>query len=369
MNTLEIIVIVIAAVAGTLLIVLITICVIRSRIIEVSPVEIPLLSQQHGRGRASTAPTRTRASTIYADVPFPDEIPRSSFAEAVFVDIGTPKQKNHLIRTRRAKVGHRPLVVLTVSISGMDRETMEKYILAGENVVYLLSKRSIHLVQFLHISPTAIGSELRLFHETLPLCLKDIIANYRSDNRRFSTAAIEKISLGVLEGLAALHHQAPPMLHGNLAIDQIFVDIDATTGAVERVKINPPAHDNPWIVQSECYQITLSPELMSLRQSGNQNVTTFMADMFSFGLVLFELISLRSPYTDMDPPAIKKALSQGRRPSFPANVNFADYYNLISVFQDCTEMEPWYRPSAANLLRDPRLRHSRTKGNAAQLTV
>lgn len=280
------------------------------------------------------------------------EIPTSCFLEAkVFGNLGS----NGLVLHRYAMAGSLKLEVLCVPIGALSGESLEEFVLSGEELVYLISKRSVSLVQYLHISPVPVQGDLRLFREPLYPSLKDILSEYAPRGHRLSSGSIERICCGILDAVAALHHQSPPMLHGSICADQIYVQIDRDSGEIGSVKLNCPSSSNRWIRPEKRELFGTSPEMLAPSRSGEQNAATLMSDIFSFGLVLFWLIALERPYKAMDEPAVLKAICQGRRPSFPAAIDFSEYFGLVSVFTDCTEMDPWYRPSASSLLRDPRL--------------
>jgi serine/threonine protein kinase len=72
-------------------------------------------------------------------------------------------------------------------------------------------------------------------------------------------------------------------------------------------------------------------------------------DIYSFGLVLYELLSLRIPYEDVHPFAVAGLVLKGTKPELPALESM--YKPLVQLFEVCTSMEPEHRPNAAEVKR------------------
>jgi len=74
---------------------------------------------------------------------------------------------------------------------------------------------------------------------------------------------------------------------------------------------------------------------------------TDKADVYSFGMVLWEMITHQAPFTGMHPLQIVRAIDKGTLPDIPANSPSPDFSQLIN---DCWAKEPDGRPSFAQIL-------------------
>ncbi len=75
-----------------------------------------------------------------------------------------------------------------------------------------------------------------------------------------------------------------------------------------------------------------------------------MLIVWSFGMVLYELITLKQPYHDKNHFEISDCNVKGIRPSITDNVDRTTYRDLIKLFESCTNKKPQDRPNAAEIL-------------------
>ncbi|KAJ0751492.1 putative dual-specificity kinase TKL-Pl-4 family [Helianthus annuus] len=65
------------------------------------------------------------------------------------------------------------------------------------------------------------------------------------------------------------------------------------------------------------------------------------ADVFSFAIVLWELVTAKIPYDNMTPLQAALGVRQGRRPDLPTNT----HPKVLELMQRCWETDPSIRPS------------------------
>jgi len=74
-------------------------------------------------------------------------------------------------------------------------------------------------------------------------------------------------------------------------------------------------------------------------------------DIYSYGMVLYELMTLKTPFHGEDHRSITAKLKEGERPPIRKEL-LADpsYSPLLEIFEQCTNFEPNKRPTAAELV-------------------
>jgi serine/threonine protein kinase len=91
---------------------------------------------------------------------------------------------------------------------------------------------------------------------------------------------------------------------------------------------------------------------------GDQNYTKSI-DVYSFGIVLWELATRKTPWKDTEGgdietilfEEINRALQTGRRPAIP-DVVCAEHGAFVAVMQRCWAGDPANRPTFAEAARD-----------------
>lgn len=80
----------------------------------------------------------------------------------------------------------------------------------------------------------------------------------------------------------------------------------------------------------------------------NESRYTFKADIYSFGMVLLEMVSNQVPFSEMHPLAIVMAVGlKKKKPKIPPNI----HPSLIELIQHCLEWDPRDRASVATVMK------------------
>ncbi len=171
------------------------------------------------------------------------------------------------------------------------------------------------------------------------------------------------ILLDIALGVQFLHqHQ---ILHRDLKSDNIFVVLDAQRdiqrvliGDFDSAKKMKELQNRRSTVGTPGY---IAPEVWSRGAPGvvdsNSGVggVTFASDVYSFGILIFELLTFRRPFEEMRGMAIQqRLLDHGAtmadlRAHIPSALE-KDYAVLVAMCQECVHIEPGLRPSVAFLV-------------------
>jgi len=90
----------------------------------------------------------------------------------------------------------------------------------------------------------------------------------------------------------------------------------------------------------------VSPAYLSPEQLRNPNAVDQRSDIWSVGLLLFEVLLGRSPFSGFDPAQVLRALSEGPVPLLPLSCSVVPA-SLAALVQQCLERDPEQRPRSA----------------------
>ncbi|XP_036898122.1 lymphokine-activated killer T-cell-originated protein kinase [Sturnira hondurensis] len=193
--------------------------------------------------------------------------------------------------------------------------------------------------------------------------LNDLIEERSKDGRGpFPAAIILKVALNMARGLKYLH-QEKKLLHGDIKSSNVVIKGDFETIKICDVGVSLPLDENMTVTGPEACYVSTEPwkPKEALEENG---VITDKADMFAFGLTLWEMLTLSIPHitllgddddddktfneSDFDDEAYYAAL--GTRPPVYMEELDETYQKVIELFSVCTSEDPRDRPSAAHVV-------------------
>lgn len=209
--------------------------------------------------------------------------------------------------------------------------------------------RHVHLLPY-------VGVTTKPFRTVAPLasrgCLADILRD-ADTNLPWRTAL--SIARDAARGLAYLHESSPQVLHGDLTSESVHLDerwaariagfgMLRIRSAAAGAHAGATAAHTPW----------MAPEVIA------GFPVTDKADVYAFGVLLWELLTRSPPYAGMEPMQVGLAvLNRGLRPSIPPTC--PEYY--ASLMRQCWTSVPEDRPPFSHVCA--LLTHALTQATAA----
>lgn len=161
----------------------------------------------------------------------------------------------------------------------------------------------------------------------------------------------KRIMEDTCRGLIYLHSLAPPVIHRDLKSANLLLDdsyhvkicdfglarlrsLDATGGGCGELS-------NAMTAQVGTLQ-WMAPEVLVGTDYGES------ADVYSLGLVIWETVTGLCPFDGVGPVQLAALVSAGSRPEIPSYMPLP----LTSLIRRCWAVEPTYRPTAEQVLRE-----------------
>ncbi|KFP74175.1 Lymphokine-activated killer T-cell-originated protein kinase, partial [Acanthisitta chloris] len=193
--------------------------------------------------------------------------------------------------------------------------------------------------------------------------LNDLIEERREKGLGpFPADTIFKVALSMARGLKYLHNDKK-LLHGDIKSPNVVVKGDFEAVKICDVGVSLPLDENMTVSDPELCYIGTEPwkPKEALEEDG---VITDKADIFAFGLTLWEMMTLSIPHIDrgmgtgdedesfdedsFDEEAYYEVL--GTRPALNMEELDPSYQYMIDLFSVCTTEDPKKRPSASSIL-------------------
>ncbi|KAM3379030.1 serine/threonine-protein kinase EDR1 [Capsicum galapagoense] len=163
-----------------------------------------------------------------------------------------------------------------------------------------------------------------------------------------------RMALDVAKGMNYLHTSNPLIVHRDLKTPNLLVDknwvVKVCDFGMSRMKHHTFLSSKSTAGTAEW----MAPEVLRNEPSNEKS------DVFSFGVILWELATLKVPWTGMNSMQVVGAVGfQGRRLDIPASVDPI----IAEIISECWNQNPQVRPSFGQIIsRLKRLQHLNVKG-------
>jgi len=149
-----------------------------------------------------------------------------------------------------------------------------------------------------------------------------------------------RMAKGAAQGLLFLHERTPPIVHRdvktyNLLLDKDYNVVLADFGVSEALETEDKRFATRWGTVN-----WMPPEVF------DGGVYDTASDVFSFGMVLWELLTGQIPFGDTNPLMVHQLIDSGERPFIPNSCQPL-YARLI---RKCWETDPEKRPSLGEII-------------------
>jgi serine/threonine protein kinase len=211
-----------------------------------------------------------------------------------------------------------------------------------ENEIKIFEALPAHrnLVQyFFHDRQTSV---LRIFMKRYHCNLRHQIDTAQLKHGHWALSMLVNLSAQVANGLAFLHKNS--IIHRDLKAENVFVMLDSRNEihslAIGDFDVSVQAQAAKTVIGTPGW---IAPEVYLA--SGRYSTA---ADVYSYGMVLFELMTLRVPFAEHKRMAIPELVQKGVEPAFGVNLPPA-YLPVILLHQRCIDPTDSTRPTAAKL--------------------
>jgi serine/threonine protein kinase len=229
-----------------------------------------------------------------------------------------------------------------------DRESVQR------EIGFMQTLRHRHIIGYLGVRQ--VDKTLYLYMEYFMATLHHLITKRRDASNVFDVSEVSTFAVQLARALKYLHTRSEPIIHRDLKSENVFIyrmtdkqyvlklgDFGEST-TVERKSI---FHQR--LMRSVCNVGTTefrAPELWGKSKGYNTKV-----DIWAFGMVLFELITLDIPYRleGLTRFAIPAYIAEGNRPQLPPDTP-PTFAPIVKLFNRCSEAAPSARPTAKELV-------------------
>ncbi|XP_018597949.2 lymphokine-activated killer T-cell-originated protein kinase homolog isoform X2 [Scleropages formosus] len=219
-----------------------------------------------------------------------------------------------------------------------------------------------NIVGFRAFTKAKDGSECLAMEYGGEQSLNDLIEHRREDGLwAFPAATIEKVALHVARGLQYLHNEKK-LLHGDIKSCNVVIKGDFETIKICDVGVSLQLDENLKVCNPKAEYIGTEP--WKPKEALEGGVITGKADIFAYGLTLWEMMTLSVPHMEMlDLEDEDSSFSEedfdfdayyerlGTQPALDQKNLGGEYQRMVELFCICTNEDPAKRPSAAQIVQ------------------
>jgi len=148
-----------------------------------------------------------------------------------------------------------------------------------------------------------------------------------------------RIAIDIAKGLNFLHSLNPPVLHRDLKTANVLCN-DHLEGKLADFGL-AKLRDQNFSTNTIATVRYMAPEFIAKQVFG------IKSDIFSFGMILWEIFSRKEPFEELNPTQALYAIAVGRRPEMPKDMP----EELKDVVIGCWDQDPNMRPECSQILQ------------------
>ncbi|XP_071778563.2 LOW QUALITY PROTEIN: lymphokine-activated killer T-cell-originated protein kinase homolog [Centroberyx gerrardi] len=306
-------------------------------------------------------PVRVRSSPSGSHGGTPVKIPASPFMKKLGCGTGV----NVYLMNRAGKLNASPWAVKKINSKCAAKQVKVYQNRLNEEAKILKGIQHPNIVGFRAFTTAKDGSKCLAMEYGGEQSLNDLIEKRRGDGlKAFPPANIEKVALHVARGLQYLHNERK-LLHGDMKSCNVVIKGDFETVKICDVGVSLPLDENMRVSDPKADYIGTEPwkPKEALEEGGE---ITDKADIFAYGLTLWEMMTLAMPHLEMledeededEDDSLEESFDEdayyerlGTRPPLDATALGDAYRKMAELFCLCTEEDPKRRPSAAQIVQ------------------
>ncbi|XP_070705744.1 lymphokine-activated killer T-cell-originated protein kinase homolog [Pempheris klunzingeri] len=293
----------------------------------------------------------------------PVTIPASPFMKKLGCGTGV----NVYLMNRMGKLNASPWAVKKINSKCATKQVTVYQKRLNEEAKVLKGINHPNIVGFRAFATAKDGSKCLAMEYGGEQSLNDLIEKRREGGlKAFPAANIEKVALHVARGLQYLHNERK-LLHGDMKSCNVVIKGDFETVKICDVGVSLLLDENMRVADPKAEYIGTEPwkPKEALEEEGE---ITDKADVFAFGLTLWEMMTLAMPHLEMlededeeeeeDEDSAEESFDEdayyerlGSRPPLDTEALGSSYRRMVELFYLCTEEEPKKRPSAEQIVQ------------------
>ncbi|XP_029281848.1 lymphokine-activated killer T-cell-originated protein kinase homolog [Cottoperca gobio] len=311
---------------------------------------------------AIKTPKNSRVKSFLSSGGTPITIPASPFMKKLGCGTGV----NVYLMDRMGKLNASPWAVKKINSRCASLQVAIYQKRLNEEAKVLKGINHPNIVGFRAFAMSKDGSNCLAMEYGGEQSLNDLIEERRKDGlKAFPAANIEKVALHVARGLQYLHNEKK-LLHGDMKSCNVVIKGDFETVKICDVGVALQLDENMRVSDSKAEYIGTEPwKPKEAMQEGGE--ITDKADIFAYGLTLWEMMSLAMPHLEMldddddeeeEENSMEESFDEdgyyerlGTRPAVDAEALGGSYRRVLELFYLCTEEDAKRRPSAAQIVQ------------------
>ncbi|XP_061560490.1 lymphokine-activated killer T-cell-originated protein kinase homolog [Phycodurus eques] len=310
-----------------------------------------------------TSPETSRIRSVGSGGGTPINIPASPFMKKLGCGTGV----SVYLMDRVGKINASPWAIKKINSKCASKQA-EVYQKRLEQEAKVL--KGIHhpnIVGFRALATAKDGSDCLAMEFGGEQSLNDLIEKRKEDGlQAFPAADVEKVALHVARGLQYLHNEKK-LLHGDMKSCNVVVKGNFDAIKICDVGVSLQLDENMTVSDPEAEYIGTEP--WNPKEALEAGDITDKADIFAYGLTLWEMMTLAMPHMDLlehdgeeeeqdEDESIEASFDEdayyarlGTRPPLDAEALGESYRRMLELFYVCTEEDPERRPSAAQIVQ------------------